>query len=142
MVADTHTPSAVAVEDIVIPQGATESGTWPTPWTYGEGDPAVAPAGWPGSWTGRMVIRDYYGGTVLAVLDSTGDAAGTLQLATATVDGQVVAAITPSVPAAVSSAWTWTDTPAVYDLELTDGTRVIRLLEGTVTLSAEVTTDA
>lgn len=138
-----HRPSAIAVEDLVIPQGATESATWPTPWEYAEGEPLGVPTGWPTSWEARMEIRDFRGGdsTVLATLHSSAPADGVLLLESNLVDGITYARITPRILPAVSSAWGWADTPSlVWDLELTNGTRVIRLVEGTVWLSAEVTT--
>jgi hypothetical protein len=143
-VADEHTASAMGVEDLVIPQGASESATWPTPWLYGEGDPVEPPAGWPESWTARMQIRDGRGSgsTVLATLHSVSGSDGLLLLDTDTVDTLTYARITPVVTPAVSTGWSWADNddPAVWDLELTGGGRVIRLVEGTVRLSGEVTT--
>jgi hypothetical protein len=137
-----HAPSALAVEDLIIPQGATESGTWPTPWLYAEGDPLDVPAGWPDDWTGRMEIRQDRGDVLLARLHSSEAADGLLTLDTATEDGTDYARITPAIDPAVSAGWAWADEPWVYDVELTDGVRVIRLVEGAVTLSGEVTTDA
>lgn len=140
-----HTPSALAVDDLVIPQGATESATWPKVWEYAEGDPAAPPTGWPGSWTARMQIRDYYGegSIVLATLHSSDPADGTLTL-TSNLDpgdGLTYARITPYIDPAVSAAWAWADLPdCVFDLEITDGVRLIRHTEGNVWLSREVTT--
>lgn len=141
-----HTPSALAVEDIVIPQGATDSATWPVSWDFAESDPLGVPTGWPGSWSARMQIRDYRGdgSTLLATLHSEDDADGVLDLSTYT-DTTVTpnvgyARIIPQITPDVSSSWTWADQTGVFDLELTNGTRVIRLVEGSVTLSSEVTT--
>lgn len=145
MAADDHTPSAIAIEDIVIPQGATESATWPTPWLYAEGNPLAPPSGWPGAWTARMQIRSYLGegAELLATLHSTTTAEGTLNLDTTTIDTVVYARIEPHIPAATSAAWTWADTPdVVWDLEITNGTRIIRLVEGGLVLSGEATTIA
>lgn len=146
-----HVPSALAVEDLVIPAGATESATWPTPWLYAEGEPYGPPEGWgdePGAggtdgWRARLTVRPAYGSaTVLAVFHSEDlDADGVLTLGTATLDAQEYASITPSVQPAVSSAWTWD--AGVWDLELAtrDGARVLRLVEGSVVLSREATSD-
>lgn len=141
-----HTESALVISAIVIPQGATESATWPPAWEYAEGDPLGIPAGWPGSWTGRMEIRDHRGdgSTVLATLHSADPADGVVLLETTTDAGTTYARVTLQIPAATSTAWTWQDgeEPAVFDLEVADGTRTIRLAEGTVALSGEVTTVA
>lgn len=142
---DGHTAAALYVGPIVIPQGATESAAWPAVWEYAEGEPAGVPAGWPGSWTARMEIKDYRGdgSTVLAVLHSQDPADGTLDLTSNTDDGTTYARVTAHIPAATSAAWEWADTEAAaFDLELTDGTRTIRLAEGPATLSGEVTTVA
>lgn len=143
---DGHTTAALDVRPIVIPQGATESATWPPVWEYAEGTVLGVPTGWPGSWTARMEIRDYRGegGSVLAVLHSVDpDADGTLTLTSHTDGGTTYARVTAAIPADTSAAWTWQDNDAaVYDLELTNGPRTIRLAEGPATLSGEVTTVA
>jgi hypothetical protein len=142
--ADEHMASALAVEDLVIPQGASESATWPTPWLYGEGDPVAPPSGWPGSWTARMQIRDQRGpgSTVLATLHSSVPAEGVLLLDTSVEDAITYARVTPVIDPVTSAGWAWADSdePAVWDLELMGGGRVIRLVEGSVRLSGEVTT--
>lgn len=135
-----HPPAALAIEDIVIPQGATEGATWPTPWLYAEGDPLAPPAGWPGSWTARMQVRHSYGSAPVATLDSADLAAdGGLLLDTYVQDTVTYALVTPQVDPSVSDAWTWR--LGVYDVELhrIDGSRVIRIVEGRAELSAEVT---
>jgi hypothetical protein len=141
-----HTPSALATENLVIPQGATESATWPVSWLYAEGDPLDVPPGWPDSWEARMQIRAFPGSDeVLATLHSTdGVGDGDLLLDVETIETVDYARVTPFVPAAVSTGWTWGDSPEAlaWDLELTNGTRVIRLVEGNVVLSNEVTTVA
>jgi hypothetical protein len=135
-----HVPSALGTEDIVIPQGATESATWPTPWLYAENASAPdVPGGWPDSWNARMEIRDTYGGSLLAHVTKAGTADGVVILDTETIDEGTFARITVQIPAAVSAAWTWVDVGAVYDVELVNGPRVIRLVEGSITLSGEVT---
>jgi hypothetical protein len=137
-----HTPSALATEDLVVPQGATESATWPAPWVYAEGDAPGPPGGWPGDWSARMEVRDEIGGALLAHLTDTGAQDGILILDTEVQDGITYARITAQIPAVVSAAWSWADEPAVYDVELVStGGRVIRLVEGPLTLSGEVTSD-
>jgi hypothetical protein len=148
-----HAPSALRTENLTIPQGATESATWPTPWLWAEGDDPAPPAGWDtdgGDWVARLQIRDHYGtgATLLATLSSDPgetDRDGVLVLDTSTepdADGNDVtwARITPSVTADTSAAWAWTQ--GVWDLELTNGSRVVRLVEGRVQLSGEATLDA
>lgn len=143
-----HTPAAVAVEaaPLVIPQGAD----WSVPWLFAEGSPAGLPAGWPGSWSARMTIRDGYGGDRLAHFTTA--PGGGLQLTTLSVgtpstvpgvpDGGTVGLITLTVDDTTSAAWTWAEQTGVFDLELVSGARVVRAVEGKITLSAEVTTDA
>lgn len=143
-----HHPAALAVEDapIVIPQGADFS----IGWLYAEGDPAAAPAAWPGSWTARMEVRETRGGTLLAHLHSSLPADGTITLGTlvasgitGVTDGAVLATITAATAGTGSAAWTWTERPYPFDLELAGpGGRIVRLVEGTVVLSQEVTTGA
>jgi hypothetical protein len=143
-----HHPAAYAVEaaPIVIPQGADFS----IGWLYAEGDPAAAPASWPGSWTARMEIRETRGGDLLARLHSSITADGVITLGTTTAagvdgvtDGATIATITAAINDTVSAAWTWVERPFPFDLELAGpGGRVIRLVEGQVILSAEVTTGA
>lgn len=82
-------------------------------------------------YSGRMEIRDRVGGTLLHRLDT--DSLGTM-----TIDGPE-GAISFEIPAEVTQTWTWRN--AVYDLELIDSEgRVTRLIQGTISLSPEVTT--
>lgn len=134
-----HTPSALALEDLVIPKGADSSGTWPVAWDFAEPTtPPSAPASWPTGYTVRMEIRDTYGGTLLARLDNTD---GTLDLSTVTIDGGTYGRVTVDLPSATSTAWTWRT--GVYDVEVVyPGGDVLRLVEGSVVLSEEATTGA
>lgn len=149
-----HAPAALAVEDLVIPQGATEGATWPTPWIYAEGEPPDdlgPPTGWDtdgGIWTARLQIRDHRGAgsVLLATLSSDigDDPDGSLILDTVTEEHETYgdieyARITPEIPVATSSAWTWE--AGEWDLEITNGSRTVRLVEGHVALSGEVTLD-
>lgn len=81
-------------------------------------------------YSGRMEIKDRIGGTVLHRLD-TDD--GTM-----VIDGPS-GKISWEIDAETTAAWTWRN--AVYDLELVDPDgRVTRLIQGTISLSPEVTT--
>ncbi|WP_371784687.1 hypothetical protein [Streptosporangium subroseum] len=80
--------------------------------------------------TARMEIRDKAGGTLIHRLDTEN---GGITL------GGVTGTILLIIAAEVSSAWT--ARAAVYDLEVVEATgKVSRLIEGAVTISAEVTT--
>ncbi|WP_440066430.1 hypothetical protein [Streptosporangium sp. OZ121] len=82
--------------------------------------------------TARMEIRDRPGGVLLYRL-STAD--GTLSVGGA----DNLGAIGIHIPADVTSAWEWRS--GVYDLELVSPAGVVtRLLQGSVTVSPEVTT--
>ncbi len=83
-------------------------------------------------YSARMQIRpDYASATVLAEL-TPANAGISITPATGKIDLYISAADT--------AALTFTDTAAVYDLELIEpGGDVIRLLKGSVTLSPEVT---
>jgi hypothetical protein len=149
----THRPASVGVlaSLLVIPQGAESTRSW----VYAEGNPAGPPGGWPGSWRARMEVRTSRGGTLVARFHTSDVAAdavitlttlnvGTPSTVPGVADGGTAAQVTLTVPASASSAWTWVDQAfgLPFDLELFNpGTgRVIRLLEGKVALSAEVTT--
>lgn len=81
-------------------------------------------------YTARMEIRDKYAGVLLYRLDTI---AGTMLI-----DGPN-GAISFEIPVSVTALWTWRN--AVYDVELVDAAgRVTRLLQGTISLSPEVTT--
>lgn len=78
----------------------------------------------------RMEIRDKAGGMLLHRLDTEG---GGISLGGA--EGTIVL----HIPADVSAAWPWRT--GVYDLELIEPTGdVIRLVQGSVQISPEVTT--
>lgn len=92
-------------------------------------DPDYQPVNLTG-YIGRMELRDKHGGTLLYRLDTT--------LGNMTIDGPE-GTITLEIPATLTTTWTWRN--AVYDIELVSATgRVTRLLQGTITLSPEVTT--
>ncbi|SDH19003.1 hypothetical protein SAMN05421505_112112 [Sinosporangium album] len=79
-----------------------------------------------------MEVRDRIGGALLYRLDT---ANGRITI------GGTTGQITLSIPDTVTSAWTWR--AGVYDLELVaPDARVVRLIEGTVTVRPEVTTGA
>jgi len=81
-------------------------------------------------YSARMEIRDKYAGLLLHRMDTTG---GTILI-----DGPN-GSISFEIPASVSATWTWRN--AVFDLELVDALgRVTRLIQGTITLTPEVTT--
>lgn len=93
-------------------------------WTDSDGTPIDLTG-----WAARMEIRSKPGGSLYAAFDTDdgsivlGDAAGTIRI---------------TASAATTSAWTWAR--GVYDLELTDGAgKVTRLIQGSVTLTPEVT---
>ncbi|GAA3136724.1 hypothetical protein GCM10010466_29430 [Planomonospora alba] len=82
-------------------------------------------------WSARLEIRDRHGGTLLHRMTSGDSSIGLAA------DGT----ISLHIPAATSTAWKWL--VGVYDLELiTPEGEPVRLLEGPVTLSPEVTTGA
>jgi hypothetical protein len=122
-----------AAKKLLIEQGAT----WRDSYTLLQPAPAGTPIAdlLPINLTGysaRMQIRpDYASATVLLELTQA--------------NGRI--AITPAsgniamhISAADTAALTFTDAPAVYDLELIEPSGdVIRLLKGSVTLSPEVT---
>lgn len=153
----SHTPGSVAVLSgpLVIPQGADLS----VAWLWAECTPAGQPSGWPGQWRARMEVRTGRGGDLLARFHTTDVTTGVdaaLTLSTFSVGNPSTVTGVPNsgtcgqvalaVPAAVSAAWAWADSPRGYpfDLELWNPTtnRTVRFLEGTVVLSREVTTGA
>lgn len=140
MARPSHKPAALAVENIVIPQGAD----WALAWYFTE-DGAL-PADWPSGWTGRAAALTAYGGTRLASFHSGAIpvGGGGVVLETVVVDTVNTARITLTLDDAASTAMTWQDTTGVYQVELrhTSDGRVVRLVEGTATLSAEADTDA
>jgi len=103
--------------DLVIAQGATFTGTFT--WKI-DGSPVDVTG-----YTGAAKIKDTYGGTLLATFTVTlGGAAGTI---TCTLSATTTGALT--APAT-----------GVWDLELTSGSTVRRLLAGNVTITPQVTT--
>jgi hypothetical protein len=147
-----HTPAAVGVlaSPLVIPQGAD----FAVAWQFAEGTPLAEPAGWPTQWLARMEVRAARGGQLLARFHSV-DVTTDGELQTTAVDVGSPSAV-PGVPdgtsvaqillvtSSITSTWTWADASRSYpfDLELEHipTGRVVRLLEGTVRLSREVTT--
>ena len=110
--------------DLIIEQGATYSQTF----TY------ETAAGLPinlTAYTAAMQIRETAESDV--VLATSGGSTPSITLTLGGALGTIVVAMTAAKTALLSF-----DT-AVYDLELTTGTTVIRLLEGEVKLSKEVT---
>jgi len=80
----------------------------------------------------RMELRNRVGGELLYRLDTTNGG-----LSIQPDDGKIVI----SVPADVTASWTWRN--AVYDLELVaPDESVVRLIQGSISLSPEVTTGA
>jgi hypothetical protein len=149
-----HKPGSIAVlaAPLVIPQGAD----WTVAWLWAEGSPAGQPAGWPSQWRARMEVRTARGGDLVARFHTSDVASGVdglLTLSTYSVgtpstvagvaDGGTAGQITLTLDDAVSAGWTWADGRGYpFDLELWNTTtgRVVRFLEGSVVLSAEVTT--
>ena len=83
-------------------------------------------------YTARMEIRDKYGGVLLYRLDSASDT-----ISISPLDGEFAF----EIPASETETWNWRN--AVYDIELVDADgRVTRILQGTITLTPEVTTGA
>lgn len=78
----------------------------------------------------RMEIKDKYDGVLLYRMDSVSD--------TLVIDAPN-GTISFEIPAETTEEWDWRN--AVYDLELVDGSgRVTRLIQGTISLTPEVTT--
>jgi len=102
--------------DLVVAQGATFTATFT--WKI-DGTPVDL-----SGYTGAAKIKDTYGGSTLATFTVTlGGAAGTITLTlSATTTGAL------SAPAT-----------GVWDVELTSGSTVRRLVGGTVTITPEVT---
>jgi hypothetical protein len=117
--------AAVVVEDLEINQGEDWS------WRWRVKDPVTGNPIDISAWTGKGQIRPYKGSTTL--LHEWSSAVGTTM--TLSSDGWA----TIAVPKATSTAWTWGDASAVYDIELTGGGKTVRLAEGEVRLSREVT---
>ncbi len=117
--------AALVVEDLEINQGED----WSWKWTIKDpetGDPLDI-----SSWTGKGQIRPHAGSSTLYYTWDSGTSNMTLG-----VDGVVQI----TVPRATSTGWTWGDTVARYDIELTgSGGKTVRLAEGEVRLSLEVT---
>lgn len=102
---------------------------WKRDQAAGGAEPDYQPVNLTG-YSARMEIRDKYGGLLLHRLD-TDDT-------TMLIDGPN-GAISFEIPASLTATWLWRN--AVYDIELVDGSgRVTRLLQGTISLSPEVTT--
>lgn len=136
-----HHPAALAVEvsPIVIPQG----GDFSIGWIFAEGDPAAAPEDWPDGWTATLEIRETRGGLSLATITTVGSAYLTLDDTTAdgipgVEDDATVATITLAVPGGASLDWTWMERPYPFDLTISNGSRLLRLAEGSVILSEAV----
>lgn len=103
--------------DLVVAQGATFAATFT--WKI-DGTPVDL-----SGYTGAAKIKDTYGGSTLATFTVTlGGNAGTI---TATLSATTTGALT--APAT-----------GVWDLELTSGSTVRRLLAGNVTITPQVTT--
>lgn len=81
-------------------------------------------------YSARMEIKDKYDGLLLHRLDSDTD--------TLVIDAPN-GSISFEIPAETTEEWVWRN--AVYDLELVDSSgRVTRLIQGTISLTPEVTT--
>lgn len=81
-------------------------------------------------YTARMEIKDKYDGVLLHRLDTV---SGTLVIDAPN------GGISFEIPAELTETWLWRN--AVYDIELIDSSaRVTRLLQGTISLTPEVTT--
>lgn len=118
--------AAAVVEDLEINQGED----WGWKWTVK--DPVTGLPMDISGWTGKGQIRLRPGdATLLYEWNSTGGSPNM------TLGSDGVCQI--NVPKAVSSAWVWGATEARYDIELTGGGKTVRLAEGKVSLSLEVT---
>lgn len=108
--------------EIVCYQGATLSQTLTAT------DMATnTPLNWTG-YTGKLQVRRYPDSPVVLELSTGGNGITTL-----TNDGKVTFTATATQTGAIEAG------NYVYDLELTSGTYVIRLIQGTFTVSAQVT---
>jgi hypothetical protein len=116
--------SCPATQNFCIPQG----GTWSQPLVWKTGDPpaAVNLTGY----TARMQARA-----------KVADATPVISLTTETAGGITLGGSAGTITLALTAAQTTAITAGryVYDLELVTGTTVRRLLEGIITVSAEVT---
>jgi len=122
-----------AKKNLTIEQGATWRGTYTLLQPAAAGTPVanMLPIDLTG-YSARMQIRPDYTSTTVLVELTPANAGISITAAT----GQ----INLHISAADTAALTFTDAPAVYDLELIEpGGDVIRLLKGSVTLSPEVT---
>ena len=111
-----------ARHDIVIEEGATFDITF----TYLDKDGvAIDVTGY----SAKMDIKESVGGTVIDDLTSTGS-----EITVGTTDGTFQIVITATNTDAYDFDW------GVYDLEITTGSTVIRLVEGRVEFKRAVTT--
>lgn len=132
-----------ANRDIIIEQGAT----WEDVLAWATGDP-MTPVDLTG-YTGRMQIRPSRESAVVIaeIIPTLGGAAGTITCGLTA--AQTEALDFEGCPSGFIPSWTTTDgrtastggLVAVYDLELTQGATVIRLVQGLVCLSRGVTHD-
>lgn len=117
----------IPYDHLVIPQGATFEANWPA-----DDAETGGPAEWTG-WSARMQIRTLTG-EVMATLATTGTRDGDIELAD---EGNITATLPPAFTATMSTG------RAVFDLEFTaPDASVWRVVEGAVTITPEVTTDA
>lgn len=118
--------AAAVVEDLEINQGED----WAWKWIVR--DPVTGSPMDISGWTGKGQVRLRPGDTVLLYeWNSTGGSPNM------TLGADGVCQI--EVPRAASSAWTWGALEACYDIELTGAGKTVRLAEGNVVLSLEVT---
>ena len=116
--------AAIVKQDIEINQGEDWS------WQWVVKDPVTGVPMDISAWTGKGQIRIRPGAAELLYEWNT--TASNMVLG---VDGTVKI----TVPKTVSTAWIWGGLDARYDIELTGGGKTVRLAEGIVTLSPEVT---
>lgn len=118
--------------DLTIEQGATLKRWFRL--VYPDG--TVVNLATPGYTTGRLTIRDEYGGTeILALTTANGGVSLTYE---ADADGAFWSGFIYASAASTAALDDWGD--GVYDLEISDGLDVIRVLQGVARLSPEATT--
>ena len=120
--------------DLTIIQGATFY--FPFALDLTDGTVADPPNVGDGYTIGRATIRDEYGGDALVEL--TTDNGGVVIEHATDADGVTWSGYLFMSPEATAALTDWGD--AVWDLEISDGTRVYRVLSGIATLSPESTT--
>lgn len=121
--------AALATVDLVISRGADNPYKFIYSTSDGATPPVITPVNLTG-WSAHAQVRTYMNGTIWCDLTSpTGIVLGS--------DGSIVITITHATT--IVSAWDLYGT-GVWDLELTSPTgTIVRLLQGTVTLSQDVT---